>query len=214
MDRIVNNRLSHPTLNIPVYGGPINMPGVVNNSVQMDGNNQYIDIGQYYDECIGNLAFCQHGITGSMWLNFHDMQNNMYYYSTGDSCAIFHKNGNIHVVMKQPGKEWEVIVPDISQHEWHFFEYTWHPDKGLRVYVNNELRGHTQDYKNVAIKDSGGASHVYFGRANGIDTSSGRPGFADFSVDEAEIWYADRDYLIAFNYILRGKSSTGSTVWL
>jgi hypothetical protein len=201
MDDIRNGKLMHPTMDIPVYGNPNLVPGKIYNAVRLNGNGQYIDLGQHADSCFGNMSRCSHGYTGSMWANFKRFRNNMYYYSNGNGVKMYYKNGRLTFEVEVNGKSWSVGMPDLDIDTWYFLEYSWHPQKGLQVYKNNRLVGETNNPRTVLVRDSSAESHVYLGRGNDND---GRFHYGDAVIDEVETWFSDRDYLVAFGHILRG----------
>ncbi len=203
MDSIQNGRLVHPTLDLPVMGNPPVIPGRIFRAVRLEGNGQYLDLGQHSGTCFGNLRLCRHGYTTSMWVNFKRFENDMYYYSNGNGVKMYHRNGNLHVVMEIDGKQWHVQAPGLSTNTWYFIEFSWHPEKGLQMYVNNRLAAQMTAPTRVTSRPVSDARHVYVGRANSGDTT-GRFRYADVTVDELETWYSDRDTLLAFGHILRG----------
>lgn len=74
MDTIHNERLLHQNMTIVVFGGATTVPGKVDNATRLNGNRQYVDIGDFKKRCLGNLDQCKYGITGSMYINFKDFQ--------------------------------------------------------------------------------------------------------------------------------------------
>ena len=192
-------------MDIDAKGGITNVPGKMQKGIRLDGRSQYLDIGQHVDNCFGDLEKCRHGITGSMWANFRKFENNMFYFSNGNGVKLYHRNGRLYFVLQTTGgQEWEVAIPDLNLNQWYFLEYTWHPMKGLRVYINNRLVGYQQGARAIPQSQINNAAHVYIGRANNGDTSSGSFNYANALIDESETWFRDRDTLLAFRYILRG----------
>ena len=141
----------------------------------------------------------------SMWIQFREFRDNMYYVLNGRGVRAFHKDGNLHVVIEVAGKRWEATVPDLQKDTWYFLEYTWHPAKGLQIFVNNRLMASTEIPVTVEQGQPSEDSLVLIGNANTADSDSERTFSADGVVDQVEIWYRDRDNLIAFDHILRGQ---------
>ena len=206
MDAIRNNKLLHTSMDIDAEGGIVNIPGKLQQGIRLDGRSQYLDIGQHLSNCFGDLSKCRHGITGSMWANFRKFGNNMFYFSNGNGVKLYHKNGRLYFVLQSGGKEWEIAVPDLALNQWYFLEYSWHPERGLQVFINNKLMGYQSNPRIIPAQDLNSDAHVYIGRANNGDTSTGSFNFANALIDEAETWFRDRDTLLAFGYILRGIS--------
>lgn len=203
MDAIRDNKLVHPLLTIPVNGNPVIVPGKVNGAIRLDGNRQYVDIGDFTKACLGNMEHCNHGLTGSMWINFRSLNENAYYLSSGGGLRIYHSGGKLWIVLERSGKRWEVGVPNLKTDDWYFLEYSWHPEKGLQVFVNNKLMGEAKQSTTVTSSTTSG--RVLIGSANSGDVAGGRFRYGDAIIDEVETWYRDREDLIAFNYLLRGK---------
>ena len=205
MDTIKNGKLMHTSLDIDANGGIVNVPGKLKNGIRLDGQSQYLDIGQHVDSCFGDLEKCRHGLTGSMWANFRKFENNMFYFSNGNGVKLFHRNGRLYFTLQQPsGQQWEVAIPNLDLNQWYFLEYSWHPERGLQIYINNRLVGYQTAPRAIPKFALSNSSHVYFGRANNGDLSTGTFNYANALVDEAETWFRDRDTLLAFGYILRG----------
>lgn len=205
MDQISGNIISNPDLTVQTHGHPVLVPGKLRSAIRLDGNGQYVDAGEHSKACLGNVELCRHGLTQSMWIQFREFRNNMYYVSNGGGVRVFHKDGNLYVMIEFAGKQWEVAVPDLQKDTWYFLEYTWHPERGLKVFVNNRLVGSRENPVTVQQRQpSETGSLVLIGNANTADSDSEQTFSANGIIDEVEMWYRDRDNLIAFDYILRG----------
>ena len=206
MNEIRNNKLKHELLNIPVYGGPRNVPGVIATAVLLRGNGQFMDVGQHSDNCLGNLQRCTHGYTGSMWIKFSKFRENMYYLSTGDQgINMYYKHGRLHVTFQISGKRWDVPLSQLEANRWYFLEYTWHPQSMLRVYVNNRLVGANRA-TDVPYRTWNSDNHFYIGRANDGSPHGENFKYGEFTIDHHLIWFDTRENLIANGHIVRGMS--------
>ena len=208
MDRINNGRVVHPYINARVYGNAGTTRGRINNAVRLDGRSQYIDIGDQSDSCLGNMAKCRHGYTGSMYLNIKDFRDNDYYLSTGTGMNIFYQNGKTNFVVydKENQRRWLVEVPGLRRDQWYNLQYTWHKDRGLRIYLDNKLVGRSDGEPFYSFPQ--GRSDVLIGRANPNAVPYGRNNYANVEVDNFEVWYLDRDDLISRNIIQTPGEST------
>jgi len=205
MDHISGNVIPNADLTVRTHGRPVLVPGKLRSAVRLDGNDQYLDAGDHSAACLGNVELCRHGLTQSMWIQFREFRDNMYYVSNGRGVSVFHRTGNLHVVVEAGGKRWEVAVPDLQKDTWYFVEYSWHPEKGLQVFVNNRLVGSKQTPATARQRSSPGTrSLVLIGNANTVDAELEQTFSANGVIDEVETWYRDRENLIAFDYILRG----------
>lgn len=204
MDRIQNGRVEHPSLTLPVFGNPSIVTGKINGALHLNGNQQYLDVGDFGHNCYGNLEKCRHGITGSMWVNFRNLRDNTYYLSNGGGIRIYYENTNLRFVFQTPGQEWVVPIKNPAQNKWQFVEYTWHPDKGLQVYIDYKMEGEATTPNAILGGNRNPNSRHYVGRANTVDTAGAR--YGDFDIDHYETWFQHMDYLLAWGYIARGKA--------
>ena len=206
MNDIRNDKLPEPeSLNVTAQGHPEVVPGKRDNAIELDGNSQYLDLGQHPDSCLGNLTECRHGTTGSMWAKFKEFKQNTYYYTNGNGVAVYYKDDKLRYSFTSGNQRWEVDIADLDADRWYFLEYTWEAEKGLRVYVNNRLQGTDARPQRVPRKTGTRTNHVYIGRANSDDENGRHFRFPDVVIDDVETWYADRDYLVAFGYLVRGE---------
>lgn len=208
MDNVSGGRVVNADLTADTHGNPVGAPGKVGGAIRLDGNRQYVDVGSHPKSCFSRLERCRHGITGAMWLNFRDWSDNMYYLTSGGGLRMYHDNGNLIVVADLQGQRWEVAVPELRKDQWYFVEYTWHPEKGLEVYVDNRLAGSRRlpipgPLRSGDFDDN----HVLIGAANPSETDTFN--YANGLIDEFETWFRDRDNLIAFEYIMRGWWRSG-----
>jgi len=203
MDSMSGTRVENADLTAETHGGAAVAPGKVAGAIRLDGSGQYIDLGTYPKTCFGRLERCRHGVTGSMWLNFRDFADNMYYLTSGGGLRMYYDNGRLVVSADLPGQRWEVSVPDLRRDQWYFVEYTWHPEKGLELYVDNRLVSTRKlPTSGPTRAEDFDGNRVLIGAANPTETE--RFSYANGLVDEYETWFRDRDNLIAFEYIMRG----------
>jgi len=205
MDEISGTIIPNADLTVRTHGNPVLVPGKLHSAIRLDGNGQYVDAGDHSNTCLGNVELCLHGLTQSAWIYFREFRDNMYFMSNGRGVRVFHKDGLLHVVVEFDRKRWQVSAPDLQKDTWYFFEYTWHPEKGLQVFVNNRLVGYRKNPVTVQQRPySESDSLVLIGNTNMADNDSERTFSANVLIDEVEMWYRDRDNIIAFDYILRG----------
>ena len=101
------------------------------------------------------------------------------------------------------GKTWSVPVSSLGPDKWYFLEYSWHPETGLEVYLDNKLVGY--DTGSLSSEPAtGSVDHVYIGRAN-PSVETGISQYANADIDEMEMWDGSRQHLLAFDYIQRRK---------
>ena len=205
-ETIEGTTIIHSKLPLNLYGNPILVQGRIGNGLSLNGLDQYLDFGEHTVECLGNLALCQNGITVSAWMNFQDLKDNTYVFSTGSNgIRMYIKDYYFNVKVKQNNKEWVVSIPQVDEGTWNYVELSWHPDFGLSMYLNNSLVAYSKDTNTTfspLVEPS--RPRVLLGKANSGDSTEPTQN-AHMVVDEMEIWYGRREDLLAFDYILRGK---------
>lgn len=206
-DRMSGSRIVHPSIAIDTFGSPNLVSGKIRRALSLNGNSQVADIGEHDDACLGNLDFCHHGAMKAFWLRPGDMVNNMYYMSNGlNGFSVMYSRGRLHVKATTSTREWSLSVPMVMANQWHFLELSWHPERGLQLYSNQELIGETSTGvgRTVPQRDAYNPrlNHFYVGRGN-VDMRNAE--FANATVDEMEYWYSTRDYLLAHDFIQRGS---------
>ncbi|CAH1790210.1 unnamed protein product [Owenia fusiformis] len=210
MDEIRQQRLVHPSLNLPLSGTPFTVPGKMDNALRLNGYGQSVDVGEHPETCLGNLENSRHGMSVVMWLNFHSMQDNAYVFSTGhNGMKIFTKDGDLKSTVNQPGKQWDVSTR-LDTNNWYYIEVSWHDKKGLKMYVDSTL---VDSDRGRDVRDTAGRffnNRAYIGRANTGDVDE-RFKYADIIIDEVEIFCAERDYLIAHGFIVRQLTTISPT---
>ena len=205
MDMIEKSRILHPSMMIRAYGKPKLVDGIANQAVYLNGEGQYLDFGEHGESCLGNLRYCKHGITGSLWAKFPQFYPGMHYISTGlNGINIFYDKSALKVTANIPEKQWDLEMPPLTLDEWNFIEFSWHPKDGLKVYLNKDLVGNATAPKKVPKHQDKGVSHLYVGRPNRNFPVNTNSTYGHFTIDDFDIWQGRREDLIAFNYINRG----------
>ena len=94
-----------------------------------------------------------------------------------------------------------------SPTQWQYLEFAWDPTSGLQIYINNqqvatsgEPKARNKVHLGYILQPE--MDRFYLGRGDGSDNDVK---YANASLDEVEYWHLNRDDLIAFDYILRGK---------
>ncbi|XP_052825988.1 uncharacterized protein LOC106882798 isoform X1 [Octopus bimaculoides] len=200
MDKIDGNVLTHDKLYIMAEGNPHQIPGRIGYALNFNESGQYLNFGRLDDVCFGNLDKCTHGFLLSSWMKFGNYHNNMHYFASGDGgISMYQDNGYLHVIFINSKKKWKIQVPNPEMDTWHFVELSWHPDTGLKMYINNELVGYSEGVN--FDRSLTGNKEFYIGAP-----STGYGANPNFAIDEMEIWYGNRDNLVAFDYINRDGS--------
>ena len=201
MDLIRGNTIAHdrhPNHYIYAVNRPTNVAGWIGNGVRINGVNQYINAGAN-TTCRGNLANCRQGFTMRSRVKLGQLRDGMYLYS----CAaydVYYRGGKIWAEFRTPENTWKVSTDQFRRNNWNIFDFSWHPTKGLVMYVDNRevARSNVKipnpapyDYKKV----------LYIGRAN---TDMAYEKYGQFVVDDVQLWQAERQYLIDEGLITPG----------
>ena len=175
--------------------------GKIGNAVEVLGRGEYVDFGDQSSECFGNLAKCNHGMTLIFFLKPKTMIEDGYFLSSGPY-HVWYENGQTHAQFSTPDKTWKVSTDRIMPGKWQRVDISWDEDRGLQLYVDKKRVATTRDYTSDSRPQRFDDPNVYLGRPSD-DIYTGR--YADAVFDEMEVWYANRDHLVAFGLIVDGK---------
>jgi hypothetical protein len=94
---------------------------------------------------------------------------------------------------------------ELKPDRWQFVEIDWSEEGGLGLYINNRLVARASR-PTVRGGDLGGPNpeleQFYLGRGDGTLSNSR---YGNMTIDDFEFWYGNRDWLLAFDYIQRGR---------
>ena len=207
MDSLDGNTVSKTSA--IVHRHPHLVQGRVSNALNLNGNGQFINIGIHRSSCLGNVDRCSHGLLLSLWLKpSGQFSNRAQILSTGQNgVKIWQKNNKIHASVNTATRIWKCsYAPGLEPDRWSFLEVSWHPDLGVKMYINGSVlaesgsQGHPRsDDERIYDPNQDG---FYVGRGNPLATDER---YSAMAVDDLTYWYSDRDYLIAFDYIERGN---------
>ena len=193
MDRIVGNRVAHEKHrghNVFTYNRPTMVRGWINGAVKLDGANQYINVGAN-SSCGGDLENCPHGFTLRSRVRGDNLQEGQYLYSS-NMYDVYYRNGKLWCEFHTPSKSWVVSYGAFNPREWNLMEFTWHPSKGLKMYMNNREVAQDRNPLNN-IRGYNYNMPMYIGRAN---TDMALERYGQFTVDDVQLWEAWRKYLV------------------
>ena len=191
MDEIRGDVLMHPDIKIYVHGLPVNVPGTKENAVKFNGINQYVDVARDIVICKGMLANCKKGFTLRFAIQPDELKDNTYFVSSSPF-DVYYEGGRLNAEFRTPRKEWAVNSAQLNPEAWHQVDVSWHPKKGLKLYINGQL----VDQQSNAFPNQQGYDEdmrLFIGRAN---TNMNREEYIDGTIDEVELWEAERDLLI------------------
>ena len=198
-ERQAGTRVLHDDLNITLHNGAVLIPGHIQNGVNMNGNRQYVELGDHQQSCMGNIEYCRHGLTIMMFIKPRDVSQDRYYLSSA-SYSLYTEGGVLKSDFMTPSKTWTVSTDEFVDRVWQKVDLSWDPRKGLEMFIDGKLVAFDETvdiHPYVRPRDY----TVYIGRANADIYAS----YADTMVDEMDIWYASLDHLIANNIITPSK---------
>jgi len=120
---------------------------------------------------------------------------------------IFYGSDKLMFEMTQHSRRWTLSVNGIQLDTWYFLELSWDVHGGFQVFVNRVLRDKLaySDAEPVSSARPKTKGRFLVGFADDVDMDVPVL-YGDFIVDEVELWFQDRDTLLAFGYIIRGTS--------
>ena len=192
-------RVVHSNLDIELHNFASLVPGMVGNALDLQGQGEYLTMGDQRHNCLGNLEHCKNGITIIMYLKPKRMIENGYFLSAGPY-SMWYRNGKTHVQFRTATKTWTLSTDEIRPDRWQRVDLSWDEKEGLSIYVDKRQVASTTNYRTHGERVIGDYM-VYLGRPN-EDTDGV---YADVDIDEMEVWYANRDHLQAFGLLDGGE---------
>ena len=198
MDEIKNGELvgTYPG---NIVGSVSLVKGNVNKALYTNGINQWVNIGNHRDKCLGNLAMCSKGFVMALWLKAHQdvsAGGNEYYINSGGhtyqsiGMTLLQQNGNLLAWFRNESMFWSASVPDFQSHLWYHIVLAWIGERGEQVYLDGCLH-QADEGRNWANNKNPIYNDFVFGNAN---TALNGGSFAgEMTLDEVRVWDADMD---------------------
>ena len=170
--------------------------GRVSQAVYTDGiQDQYVNLGNLRQHCVGDLRLCQRGLTIPLWLQPHERKSGIFFYFTNGG----HTSGSIGVVLMQRDEGFlvsfrnvtgSITVKDVpfEAQVWYFITMVWGPNSGLRMYLNGCLAGEELTLRHDASDSNGPYNDFVLGASN-FEKRRSRTR-AGMTMDELKIWDA------------------------
>jgi hypothetical protein len=110
----IGNQVIHPTLKgIRLINGAYLTPARIGNGAYLDGNDDYLTLGRFPDQCMSDLNKCKHGLDVKFYLLPRRVSENSYYMSSGPF-SVYYKNGKTYAEFSNEGKQWIVSTDKVS----------------------------------------------------------------------------------------------------
>ena len=109
----------HPTLkDIALELGASLKPARLGNGADFDGTGQYMTLGEFPNQCIGQLEHCKHGITVKIDVNPRRfLAGRDTYIMSTQSYDIYYRDGRLVADFRTPTKQWTVSSDKVRQNE-------------------------------------------------------------------------------------------------
>ena len=120
MDEIRGNQLLNSNRTVYVYGEPGVIHGIHGRAVQLDGRNQYVDVGGGAI-CDGDLTNCPRGFTGRIKILPHQLQDNTYFVSS-PYLNLYQQGGQLVGEVKTDGHAWRTYSSPLVKDMWNQVE--------------------------------------------------------------------------------------------
>ena len=170
--------------------------GKVSNAVYTDGiHDQYVNLGNLRQYCVGDLRLCQHGLTISLWLRPQVRKSGeLHYFTNGGhtsrSMGVFlgQWNKGLSVSFRNDIGSWEIRRVFFQALDWYFITLVWGPTSGARLYLNGCLAGEALTLTPSAGRSNGPYNDFILGASN----VAGDRHFSRvaMTMDELKIWDA------------------------
>ena len=121
-----------------MHNGASLVTGYQGNTVQFDGIDDYVDLGNHNDSCFGDIRLFTYGVTVSMWIKRGIKNTWQYYFSNGFPFGIWYKqngDGTFKIKARSSSLEWESTFA-VELDRWVFVSVTWHPSGVLSIYLD------------------------------------------------------------------------------
>lgn len=205
MDTIQLNKVAHSNLVLSLIGQPESVAGKIGGALELDGSSQFMSLEGQSENCLGNLDFCRHGVLLSAWIKPGELLNGMDLLSTGaNGLKMWYEDGKLKVSARTSTREWNVETEELALDLWQFVEIAWDERFGLAFYIFHKLVAFSPK-PTLPAEDVFGSSRdreqFYIGRGDGTRRNAM---YGILTIDDVEYWYANRQYLLAFDYIQRG----------
>ena len=197
MDEFENGKLVGTFLGILV-GSVELVPGKLNKALYTNGIDQWVNIGNQRDKCLGNLNRCTKGFVMALWLKGYVATGNEYYVNSGGHTSLsmgmtlLEQNGYLVAEFRTESVRWRVDVSGFESHVWYHVVLVWTEEGGEQVYLNGCLCGRMD--AGISHTSNGQSSYTDFVLGNANTALTGGTTFAgEMNLDEVRVWDADLD---------------------
>ncbi len=135
------------TIPVTIHGNPnIVTDAKSGGALYLNGVDQWVDLGNHRDKCLGNLEQCLNGFTIALWLKLGTKSaagNNLFYMSSGGhtknshGIAMYRKSNDLGASFRTKIKHWSCSkLMTVSDGVWYHVTLTWKEDDGVKFFLN------------------------------------------------------------------------------
>ncbi|PVD37938.1 hypothetical protein C0Q70_00540 [Pomacea canaliculata] len=195
MDEMQQDQVTGEGLSARVYG-PVNRgSGKIEGALSFTGSRSYADLGDMSGTCIADLQMCEYGLYFSFWVTFGRLDNGPATLLSSPSVRVYQDGTQLVANARKSTEFWETRYQGLQPRAWYFVEVSWHPNDGISLYVNLQRYGYQP---NPTYRPQETRPTAHMGGGTQLAT-----------LDELDVYYADRDTLLNIDFIERGEGSKG-----
>ena len=195
MDEISNGNLVG-TLFGNLTGDVALVPGKLNKALYTNGMDQWVNIGDHRDRCLGNLEKCSNGFVMALWLKAHTqvMNGSEYYVNSGGhtvrsiGMTLLQQDGKLVSSFRTTSMRWRVDVPGFVSKLWYHVVLVWSRERGERIYLNGCMCGGMDTGVEIDNNKHPWYTDFIFGNANTDLTERYSVVAGEMTLDEVRVW--------------------------
>ena len=192
-------------------GGATVQPGILGNAIFTNGTGPGVVVhGIPQGTCLINPSLCLNGLTLSVWVKFltltHVGNHARICLLSGDFVdGIYLETYNSHIRFRvneftdPPGRPIvhnSGVLMSTTVDTWYHFTSVWHPEKGMKVYINGELEVDKPPSTTLTpIERTGHIDKISIGGTHGGLEMF----FAKCFIDDLYAWFEEKDS----NFVVR-----------
>ena len=171
----------------------------MNTALYTNGIDQWVNIGNHRDKCLGNLARCTKGFVMALWLRAptdptgrkHFYVNSGGHISKSMGIILHQKNMKLIAYYRtESWEDWRITVEDFADHVWYHVTLTG-TSTGLKLYFNGCLSVR-QDVSTASVNhEEPWHTDFVFGNSNTVLDGSTSKSAGEMTLDDVLIWDAD-----------------------
>ena len=116
MDEIDEGVIRYGTNTVSGNGGVTQVDGVNGKAVSLNGNGQYLDLGQK-TICNSDLQYCPNGFTSRFKIRPHKLSDGSYIFSS-PFASVYQRNGRLETEVRTKDKKWRTVSRPLNDNTW------------------------------------------------------------------------------------------------